>query len=343
MDPDHALDDPDGGALPLVPTGSGPLAESSGGGVTLKRLLADFFRSRSPETVRAYRADLRHFQRYLAAPSLDDAVQVLIGGGKGNSKAILLEYRAELQAGEYAPATINRRLSSVHALLELAEDLGLIDWTARVKSLRVVALRDTRGPGHGGYLAMLEVARKRVGPIGARDHAILRLLFDLALRRGEVVRLDLADVDLDGRRLWVRGKWRTEKEALTLPEPTAEALEAWIAVRGDGPGALFVNFDPARKGSGRLTGQSVWRTIKRLGELAGLSKPVWCHALRHASVTRALDVTGGDVRSVQRFSRHRSPDMVIRYDDARQDLGGEVARLVAESDRDRDGEADEPR
>jgi integrase len=58
---------------------------------------------------------------------------------------------------------------------------------------------------------------------------------------------------------------------------------------------------------------------------------VWPHGLRHAAITEALDLTGGNVRAVQRFSRHRDVRVLERYDDNRKDLGGEVAKQVAAS------------
>jgi len=51
--------------------------------------------------------------------------------------------------------------------------------------------------------------------------------------------------------------------------------------------------------------------------------------LRHYAVTRALDLTNGDLRRAQRFSRHRDPRTLLRYDDNRRGLGGEMAGLVA--------------
>jgi len=51
--------------------------------------------------------------------------------------------------------------------------------------------------------------------------------------------------------------------------------------------------------------------------------------LRHTAITAALDLTGGDVRAVQRFSRHRDIRVLLRYDDNRMDLGGKIAHLVA--------------
>ena len=91
---------------------------------------------------------------------------------------------------------------------------------------------------------------------------------------------------------------------------------------------MFVNFDRAGKGR-RLTGTSLYRIVRDLGLAAGVkARP---HGLRHAAITEALDRTGGNVRAVQRFSRHRDLRVLNRSDDNRQDLGGEVAALVAEA------------
>jgi hypothetical protein len=67
----------------------------------------------------------------------------------------------------------------------------------------------------------------------------------------------------------VLGKGDGERELLTLPHETAVALRAWIDVRGEEPGPLFVNFDRAGKGR-RLTATSVYRMVRQLGERAGV-------------------------------------------------------------------------
>jgi integrase/recombinase XerC len=54
------------------------------------------------------------------------------------------------------------------------------------------------------------------------------------------------------------------------------------------------------------------------------------HALRHSAITTALDQTNGDVRAVQRFSRHKDIRVLTVYDDHRQNLGGKVAAMLAE-------------
>ena len=111
-----------------------------------------------------------------------------------------------------------------------------------------------------------------------------------------------------------------------MPEPTKTALEAWLQARGTEDGRLFVNFDRAGKG-GRLTGSAVYFIVRELGTKAGLT--VRPHGLRHLAITSALDLTKGNVRAVQKFSRHKDVRVLNIYDDNRQDLAGDVARLVA--------------
>jgi integrase/recombinase XerC len=209
---------------------------------------------------------------------------------------------------------------------DLARTLGLVPWTLEAPSVKSAAYRDTRGPGRRGFDLLLEELDRRGDRKATRDRALLRLLFDLALRRGEAVALDLADVNLEASTVAVIGKGRRERLLLTLPAETANALRAWLEVRGLEPGPLFVNADRARKGA-RLTGRSVARVLAAIGQRVGLT--VRPHGLRHAAITAALDLTGGDVRKVQRFSRHADVRTVALYDDAREDLAGEVARRVA--------------
>jgi integrase/recombinase XerC len=165
----------------------------------------------------------------------------------------------------------------------------------------------------------------------ARDTAIIRLMFDLGLRRGEVVGLDLEDVDPSGRRLWVLGKGRAQKEARTLPVQTLEAIDRWLALRRnvarDDEPALFVNTARFKAGR-RVTGGGLYRVIRSLGDLAGVrARP---HGLRHASITAALDTSNGDLRAAQAHARHTNPQTTMRYDDNRQDLAGKVAAGLAE-------------
>ena len=113
---------------------------------------------------------------------------------------------------------------------------------------------------------------------------------------------------------------------MTLPQPTKDALEAWLTARGTEAGPLFVNFDRAKKG-GRLTGAAVYYIVSKLGLKAGLV--VRPQGIRHLAITSALDLTQGNVRAVQKFSRHKDMRVLNLYDDNRLDLAGDVAKLVA--------------
>jgi integrase/recombinase XerC len=66
--------------------------------------------------------------------------------------------------------------------------------------------------------------------------------------------------------------------------------------------------------------------VKKLGKKAGVNvKP---HGLRHSAITRVLDFTNGDICKVRQFSRHKSHDLLIRYDDNRKDFAAEISNLV---------------
>ncbi|MEM2932468.1 MAG: tyrosine-type recombinase/integrase [Nitrososphaerota archaeon] len=193
--------------------------------------------------------------------------------------------------------------------------------------MRSQGYRDTRGCGRSGFLALLKAARHQKRKEKAiRDVAILHLLYCLGLRRGEVVRLQVSDVDLANGRLAVLGKGRTQKEFVSLPEQVSRALSEWLHVRGQDDGPLFHNFDPTSRASG-LTGDGLYKIIRYLGRRAGIkTRP---HGLRHAAITEALDLTGGNIRAVARFSRHRNLQTLTVYDDNRADLARDIARLVA--------------
>jgi len=287
-----------------------------------------FLSGRTPRTLEAYGQDLQDFARHLGAKSSEEAVNRLLANGKGAANAAAHAYRGDLVARGLAPSTVNRRLAALRSLVKLARLFNLVDFTLDVESVKSKPYRDTKGPGRIGVRLLLNELERRQDAKAKRDRSLVRLLYDLGLRRGEAVALDLEDVDLKAGTVSILGKGRTEKETLTLPDPTKSALESWLSVRGDKEGPLFVNFDRAGKGT-RLTGRSVARILEDLGESVGLK--VRPHGLRHAAITEALDRTNGNVRAVQRFSRHRDARVLGLYDDNRQDLGGEVARLVAGS------------
>lgn len=303
---------------------------------TIAAVAADLHRAaltgRNARTVRAYAGDYADFGKFLVAPSPAAALDTLVTMPHGLANACALAYRGHLIARGLAASTVRRRLAALKSAVKLARQLGRCAWALEVEAPEAQAYRDTRGPGADGWRRLLDAAKAAAldGSARARrDLALLRLMHDLALRRAEVVGLDLADVELSAGRLHVVRKGKTAAEPITMPPPVVSALTAWIQTRGDQPGPLFTRGD--RPGSAeRLTGRGVAKVVARLSRRAGLSHPARPHGLRHAGITRALDVTGGDVRAVRRFSGHAKLDTLIVYDDARQDLRGQVARLVSE-------------
>lgn len=284
-------------------------------------LLRAFLSGRNALTLRAYRGDLETFALFMAAASIEDAARGLLSCSPGDANALALGFKTALVEKNLSAATVNRRLAALRALVKLGRTLGLVSWSLEVSNVKAEQYRDLRGPGRAVLKRVLAVLSARPDAKAKRDLAILRLLHDLGLRRGEVVSLDVEHFNLEATTVSVLGKGRAARVNLTLPPETVAALRGWLAVRGDTAGPLFVNFDRAGKGS-RLTGGSLYRLTQGLG----LGRP---HGIRHLSVTTALDLMGGDVRKVQRFSRHRDMRVLTVYDDSRQDLAGEVARIVA--------------
>jgi integrase/recombinase XerC len=96
-------------------------------------------------------------------------------------------------------------------VVKLGRTLGRVAWAIDIPSPKVEAYRDTRGPGLGGWKALLtEAPAKATTPQGKRDLALVRLMHDLELRRGEVVALDLADLYLEAGTVAIVGNGKSE-------------------------------------------------------------------------------------------------------------------------------------
>jgi integrase/recombinase XerC len=236
-----------------------------------------------------------------------------------------------LQRGA-SEATVNRRLSAIRSLMQFTHRLGLATTDGRglVDSEKVRAYRDTRGVDLD-TLKKLKLAPGTATLRGKRDTAIMRLLSENALRCAEVLALDVADFDRDGRRVTILGKGcGTQKEAVTISPATAAAITAYLEAAGHTGGSLFRSLDhrPGHRGD-RITATGLRSIIDDYGRAVGI-EGLTPHKLRHSAITAALDATNGDVRKVQRLSRHRDLRTLIIYDDNRADLQGEVTNLLSE-------------
>ncbi len=144
-------------------------------------------------------------------------------------------------------------------------------------------------------------------PSGLRDRAILELLFSSGLRISELVGLNRDHVNTRRREFMVRGKGQKDRPVF-ISRQAAEWLERYLAQRQDNLPPLFISFSSRQKidNSGnykRLSARSVQRLIARYAALAGITKHVSPHTLRHSYATDLL-MNGADLRSVQSLLGH---------------------------------------
>lgn len=142
---------------------------------------------------------------------------------------------------------------------------------------------------------------------GLRDRAIIELLFSSGLRVSELVGLDRGHINLKRREFMVRGKGQKDRPIFISPE-AAEWISRYLEKRQDNSPPLFIRYSGSKKvdNSGnfqRLTARSIQRMVARYARLAGITKHVSPHTLRHSFATDLL-MNGADLRSVQAMLGH---------------------------------------
>ena len=143
--------------------------------------------------------------------------------------------------------------------------------------------------------------------IGLRDRAILELLFSSGLRVSELVGLDREHINLKRREFMVRGKGQKDRPIFISIE-AAHWIEAYLQKRDDNTRPLFIRYSGTKQvdRSGnfhRLTARSIQRLVAQYALLAGITKHVSPHTLRHSFATDLL-MNGADLRSVQAMLGH---------------------------------------
>lgn len=305
----------------------------------LKRLWDAFFEGRNAHTIRAYEHDFEDFARFLdEGMTAGAALQELITCDGPRAHELVARYQGSLLVRKLSPATINRRMSTLRTFIKLGSAIGVVQWKLEIRNVPETTYRDLSGPGEEAFDKMLEALASNAVEVddegagvkyarGVRDAAILRLLHNPALRRGEIVGLDLEHYRRsEPPALFVLRKRQVQRLWVTIPPGTQRALDAWIEVRGDEPGALFTSMDGANFGN-RLTGSAVHYMVSHLGARAAGIK-VRPHGLRHTGASTVARESNGNVLMVQRFLGHKDPRVSMRYIDSQTDVAGEAARLI---------------
>lgn len=151
--------------------------------------------------------------------------------------------------------------------------------------------------------------------LGARDKAILELLFSTGLRVSELVSLRRDDVELSRGEIGVMGKGR-KRRVVFVSNDARLWVKKYLELRHDMSPFLFANHDRAAetreknkalesKGSEGLSPRSVQRMVEKCAREAGIMKAVTPHVLRHSFATDLLH-NGADIRSVQVMLGHSS-------------------------------------
>jgi integrase/recombinase XerC len=287
---------------------------------------------RNPGTRLAYEKDLNDFFRSTTGNlATKDTVMEFLHLERSAAVGVVLNYKAKLFEKGLAESTVNRRLASIKTLCSMGRKLGVCQFTLEdVKGERVQQYRDTSGISPEEYRQVLDLCdRTKIN--GIRDYALLKLLWDNALRRNEVSLLNYGDFEPLARELKILGKGKgTQTELIGLSTSTTNALLDWSsAYKHKKPKApLFVALDFQHKGH-RITGDGIYKLVRRYCKQAGITKRMSPHRVRHSSITAALDATDGNVRKVQKLSRHRQIDTLMIYDDNRAKDQVELSEMLS--------------
>jgi integrase/recombinase XerC len=244
--------------------------------------------------------------------------------------ALVSRYKGDLLQKGLKSATINRRLAAIKSLVAFSYNCGHCEFMLEaVKSEKLSAYRDTSGVDPETFKRVLG-GIDRTSLKGIRDYALMMLLWSNALRRSEVSKASIADFDPVTKTLRIFGKGRgNNAETVSLGSGTVMAIEAWLEARGEHQPdkALFCSINPGYR-DGRLCTQAIYNIVSDRFQSAGITKAMSPHRVRHSSITAALEATGGDVRRVQKLSRHSSLNTLLIYDDARKSHQKQVTDLL---------------
>lgn len=258
---------------------------------------------RSPKTIANYQLYLERFIDFAGDITVDKI-----------TSEVIRRYR--LWLNRYKNETTNEELSLITQSYHLIALRGFLTYLSRrnITSLaadKIILPKTARK--QVTFLQYDEVVRM-INQIptdteaGLRDRAIVELLFSSGLRVSELVNLNRDHINLSRREFMVRGKGQKDRPVF-ISKSAAEHVSSYLDARTDSLPALFLSYsrrNAAPNLSGdyrRLSARSIQRMISQYARLAGITKHVSPHTMRHSFATDLL-MNGADLRSVQSLLGH---------------------------------------
>src|SRR6266851_51414 len=262
-------------------------------------------RSLSPNTVSAYRNDLLQFADFMRAEAqrqggTDFALTTI-------DRDHITGHFLHLRDRGYSAASIARKTAALRSFFQYLRRKGEVasDPTQGIGSPEVKKpLPRTVEDDH--VRALMAFLENRDTPEGMRDHAMLRLLSATGMRVGELVMVNVGDIDFSGSRVRVVGRGNRER-TLPLDQATLASIQVYLDgarpfLTRNAPGeeALVVN----QRGL-RLTRQGFWLIMKGLVRDAGLPAIMTPHMLRHSFATHQIG-EGLELEELRKLLGHAS-------------------------------------
>jgi integrase/recombinase XerC len=318
-----------------------PLTAAAGRRHTADTILRAWFDGKAEHTIRGYRHDLDDFAIYFSQAlaisprlTITEALARLFPQSSPSAHEIVLAFRNWMASANLSSASINRHMATLRSVTKLGRMLGFANFYLEVPGVKAEKRRVTAGPTIDQVRSML-AATSGDSEAETRDYAIVLVFFALGLRVSELCGLNVEETDLNRGTTWIRAKGRREKELVPLPALVVDALGRYLKHRGSAPGPLFqTRGHRGKHRDGRLETRSVLRIVRELGARVGLH--VWCHALRHTSITTAIQEgqrAGLGLDQIRHFSRHRTLATMLIYRDEHDKAAAQrtIADVVAAS------------
>ena len=251
-------------------------------------------RAASPQTVRAYSADLARYLEWAERGGVDPI---------GLTHRQMRLYLAEMDRAGYARRTVARRLSAVRSFFAFAVTEGLVpsDPSSVLATPKIAARLPNVIPDE--TLKAMLTSPDASTPTGLRDRAVLELLYATGARVSEVVGLRVFDVDFGQGQVRLFGKGAKERIVPLYPV-ALDSVRVYLRdgrpklARSGGDEHLFLSTRGAP-----LSADAVRRLFKRAAASAGAGAGVSPHTLRHTFATHMVEA-GADLRTVQELLGH---------------------------------------